>query len=321
MADDKKQPIVIKKIVKGGGHHGGAWKVAYADFVTAMMAFFLLLWLLGISDEAMRGGISEMFKNPSPLIGPGGASTSMIKLGGTREIPHGEGEKPTKQSESDPQDETETPPEDQAEKEKEKVVLDQLMLKLKESIEKSDMLKDFKDQMLLEVMPEGLRIQILDKENRPMFSAGSEKLKPYTRVILQELAKTIAENAPNKISITGHTDVSVFGKGIIEYETVDGEVLRKQYSNWELSGDRANAARRELIKGGMPKKQIGRVVGLASTVLFDKKNPYNPINRRISIIVLNKSTLESIARNEGKSVSEVKLKSKIKPVVVDPVKH
>ena len=327
MADDKKQPIVIKKIVKGGGHHGGAWKVAYADFVTAMMAFFLLLWLLGISDEAMRGGISEMFKNPSPLIGPGGSSTSMIKLGGTREMPQGEGEKTMKQSDvqdltsvsskEDIEKDKAEKAKEKAEKAKEKVVLDQLMVKLKESIEKSEMLKDFKDQMLLEVMPEGLRIQILDKENRPMFSAGSEKLKPYTRVILHELAKTIAENAPNKISITGHTDVSVFGKGIIEYETVDGEVLRKQYSNWELSGDRANAARRELIKGGMPKKQIGRVVGLASTVLFDKKNPYNPINRRISIIVLNKSTLESIAKNEGKSVSEVKNK----PVVVDPVEH
>ncbi|MCK4866099.1 MAG: flagellar motor protein MotB [Gammaproteobacteria bacterium] len=298
MADDKKQPIVIKKIVKGGGHHGGAWKVAYADFVTAMMAFFLLLWLLGISDEAMRGGISDMFKNPSPLIGPGGASTSMIKLGGTREMPHGEGETPTKKSENDPHDET--PSEEEAEKAKEKIVLDQLLTKLKETIENSEMLKDFKDQLLLELMPEGLRIQILDKEKRPMFSSGSEKLKPYTRVILHELAKTIAKNAPNKISITGHTDTSVFGKGIIEYETVDGEVLRKQYSNWELSGDRANAARRELIKGGMPIKQIGRVVGLASTVLFDKKNPRSPINRRISIIVMTKATVNSIVQNEGK---------------------
>ena len=99
MADDKKQPIVIKKIVKGGGHHGGAWKVAYADFVTAMMAFFLLLWLLGISDEAMRGGISDMFRNPSPLIGPGGTSSSMIKLGGTKEIPRGEGDQIMKQAE------------------------------------------------------------------------------------------------------------------------------------------------------------------------------------------------------------------------------
>ena len=306
MADDKKQPIVIKKIVKGGGHHGGAWKVAYADFVTAMMAFFLLLWLLGISDEAMRGGISDMFRNPSPLIGPGGASTSMIKLGGTKEIPHGDGEKLMKQAEletkedvvsddSDNKDEKEK----QIEKERDKVVLDQLLIELKETIKKSEMLKDFQDQMLLEVMPEGLRIQIIDKKNRPMFSSGSEKLKPYTRVILHELAKTIAKHADNKISITGHTDVSAFGKGIIEYETVDGEVLRKQYSNWELSSDRANAARRELIKGGMPASQIGRVVGLSSTVLFNKKNPASPINRRISIIVMNKSTVEAIAENEG----------------------
>lgn len=321
MADDKKQPIVIKKIVKGGGHHGGAWKVAYADFVTAMMAFFLLLWLLGISDEAMRGGISDMFKAPSPLIGPGGASTSMIKLGGSMEIPHGDGEKLNKQSNiKEPKDENldvESDKIEKAEKEKDKIVLDQLMVKLKESIEKSDMLKDFKDQLLLEIMPEGLRIQILDKEKRPMFAAGSEKLKPYTRVILQELAKTITKHAENKISITGHTDDSAFGQGIIEYETIDGEVLRKQYSNWELSADRANAARRELVKGGLPVKQIGRVVGLASTVLFDKKNPYSSINRRISIIVMNKSTLKSIAKNEGK----VEAKIKVKPSVVSPIKN
>lgn len=304
MADDKKQPIVIKKIVKGGGHHGGAWKVAYADFVTAMMAFFLLLWLLGVTDEAMRGGISEMFRAPSPLIGPGGASTSMIKLGGTKEIPRGDGEKLNQQNKVD----EEVKPEvieaiDTEAIAKEKKTLDQLMEKLKETIEQSDMLKDFKDQLLLEVTPEGLRIQIIDKEKRPMFSAGSEKLKPYTRVILRELAKTIAKYAPNQISITGHTDVSAFGKGIIEYETVDGEVLRKQYSNWELSSDRANAARRELLKGGLPAKQVGRVVGLASSVLFDKKNPYSPINRRISIIVMNKATLDSIAKSEGKTVN------------------
>ena len=307
MADDKKQPIVIKKIVKGGGHHGGAWKVAYADFVTAMMAFFLLLWLLGISDEAMRGGISEMFRNPSPLIGPGGSSSSMIKLGGTKEIPRGDGNKIMKQTKKDivedvTLDENEKVIENDKmkEKEKEKVVLDKLLIKLKDTIEKSDTLKDFQEQILLEVVPEGLRVQILDKKNRPMFSSGSEKLKPYTRVILQEVAKTIAKHVDNKISITGHTDVSNFGGGIIEYETVDGEVLRKKYSNWELSGDRANAARRELIKGGMPKNQIGRVVGLSSTVLFDKKNPSSPVNRRISIIIMNKSTVELIAENEGK---------------------
>lgn len=322
MADDKKQPIVIKKIVKGGGHHGGAWKVAYADFVTAMMAFFLLLWLLGISDEAMRGGISEMFKAPSPLIGPGGASTSMIKLGGTLEVPHGDGEKLNKQTNiEEPQDDITDKQADKTDAANDKIVLDQLMVKLKETIESSEMLKDFKDQMLLEVMPEGLRVQILDKEKRPMFSAGSEKLKPYTRVILRELAKTITKYADNKISITGHTDVSSFGKGIIEYETVDGEVLRKQYSNWELSGDRANAARRELVKGGMPVKQIGRVVGLGSTVLYNKDDPYSPINRRISIIVLNKATLDSIAQNEGKVETKQETKVEAKPDSVAPAKQ
>ena len=318
MADDKKQPIVIKKIVKGGGHHGGAWKVAYADFVTAMMAFFLLLWLLGISDEDMRGGISDMFKNPSPLIGPGGTSTSMIKLGGTKEIPHGDGDKLMKQAKIESKEDVVSNDSENNDKKeqqaKEKVVLDKLLVKLKDTIEKSEILKDFKEQMLLEVIPEGLRIQIIDKEKRPMFSSGSEKLKPYTRVILQEVAKTIADNAKNKISITGHTDVSAFGKGIIEYETVDGEVLRKQYSNWELSADRANAARRELVKGGMPVEQIGRVVGLASTVLFDK-DPRNPINRRISIIVMNKATVESIIENEGsiKPKDGIAVSSEISP--------
>lgn len=172
------------------------------------------------------------------------------------------------------------------------------------------MLNEFKDQMLLEVTPEGLRIQIIDKEKRPMFASGSEKLKPYTRVILHEVAKTISKRTKNKISITGHTDESVFGKGIIEYETVDGEVLRKQYSNWELSSDRANAARRELVKGGIPEGQIGRVVGLASTVLFDKENSFNSINRRISIIVMNNSTVKSIEENEGKILPKPDLQTK-----------
>lgn len=300
MADDKKQPIVIKKIVKGGGHHGGAWKVAYADFVTAMMAFFLLLWLLGITDEASRGGIAEYFKAPSPLIGPGGASTSMIKLGGTKEIPHGEGDKLNQKAPSEEQIKIHEVVDTEAVA-KEKKTLDTLMEKLKESIEKSEMLKDFKDQLRIEIMPEGLRIQIIDKQNRPMFSAGSEKLKPYTRVILYEIAKTITKYAPNKISITGHTDASSFGKGIIEYETVDGEVIQKQYSNWELSSDRANAARRELIKGGMPDKQVGRVVGLGSSVLFDKKDPYSSTNRRINIIVMNQLTIDSLVKSEGKA--------------------
>lgn len=300
-AEDKKQPIVIKKVVKkGGGHHGGSWKVAYADFVTAMMAFFLLLWLLGISDEELREGISDWFQNPSAIQGPGGASTSMIKLGGTKDIPKGEGyksEQHAKESQVDPADVEKKAREIIREQEKQR--LDQLLNKLKASIESSDQLKNFKDQLLLEITPEGLRIQIVDKKNRPMFDLGSDQLKSYTSKILQNISKVIADNVPNKVSIAGHTDATPFPKGYIEYEDRYGNDYRKPYSNWELSADRANAARRELIGGGMPREQLGRVVGLADSVLFDKENPYNPINRRISIIVLNKDAEKALLQSEG----------------------
>ncbi len=297
--DDKKQPIVIKKIIKGGGgHHGGSWKVAYADFVTAMMAFFLLLWLLGITDEIQREGISDWFKNPTGVMGPGGASTSLIKLGGAKDIPKGQGKKSEQHK-----PETTPIPENKVqvvEIEKDKRRLDQLLDKLKAAIESSDQLKNFKDQLLLEITPDGLRVQIVDKANRPMFASGSAELKPYTTMILKKLAKIIVQEVPNRISISGHTDATPFPKGYIEYEDRYGNDYRKPYSNWELSADRANAARRALVKGGMPKDQIGRVVGLGSSVLFDKEKPRNPINRRISIIIMNKETDESITQSEGK---------------------
>lgn len=297
--DDKKQPIIVKKVVKGGGgHHGGSWKVAYADFVTAMMAFFLLLWLLGITDEIQREGISDWFKNPTGIKGPGGASTSMIKLGGAKDIPKGKGKKSEQHA---PQ--TTPIPEHKVkivEVEKDKQRLDQLLEKLKAAIESSDQLKNFKDQLLLEITPEGLRVQIVDKANRPMFASGSAELKPYTKAILRKLAKIIQQEVPNRISISGHTDATPFPKGYIEYEDRYGNDFRKPYSNWELSADRANAARRELLKGGMPTDQIGRVVGLGSSVLFDKENPRNPVNRRISIIIMNKQAEQNLVKSEGK---------------------
>ncbi len=312
--DDKKQPIVIKKVVKGGGgHHGGSWKVAYADFVTAMMAFFLLLWLLGITDEVQREGISDWFKNPTGINGPGGASTSMIKLGGSKDIPKGKGVKSEQHKpevKSDKESRVKTSDIDKIiEVEKDKKRLDQLLEKLKAAIESSDQLKNFKDQLLLEITPDGLRVQIVDRANRPMFDSGSNELKPYTKVILQKLAKIIAKEVPNRISISGHTDATPFPKGYIEYEDRYGNDYRKPYSNWELSADRANAARRELIKGGMPEKQLGRVVGLGSSVLFDKDNPYNPVNRRISIIIMNKDTEEAIEKSEGRIEAPGKTKA------------
>lgn len=293
---DKKQPIIIKKVGHGEhGHHGGAWKVAFADFVTAMMAFFLLLWLIGGTSDEEKAALSEYFSNPSAsegtaatpapssVQGPGGASTSLINLSQLPEVKQHD-----KQKDEDFKQKVETEAEQEKrveEQRQDQERLDQLMQELKKAIEQSQALKPFKDQLLLDITPEGLRIQIVDKENRPMFDSGKAELKYYTVDILFELAKFIKE-VPNRISITGHTDAARF-------------VGREHYSNWELSADRANAARRALVDGGMGTNQIGRVVGLASSVLFDKADPYNPINRRISIIVMNKETEAAIGRGEA----------------------
>ena len=313
--DDKKQPIIIKKIKKGGhAHHGGAWKVAYADFVTAMMAFFLLMWLLGGTSHLVREGIADWFKNPTGVQGPGGASTSMIKLGGAMEIPHSnksikspsdekkhsfkDKSKDSSQEEKQPTQEEKKSMVSEQEKQLDKQRLDSLLQELKAAIEHSQALRPFKDQLFLDVTPEGLRIQIVDKENRPMFDSSSAILKSYTKAILQQIGKII-NTVPNHISIAGHTDATPFASRYIYVEYGSFEE-RRVYSNWELSADRANAARRELIVGGMHQDKIARVVGLADSILFDKAQPTNPINRRISIIVLNKETEAAIGVLSGK---------------------
>ncbi|MCK5640106.1 MAG: flagellar motor protein MotB [Gammaproteobacteria bacterium] len=280
--DDKKQPIVVKKVNKiHSGHHGGAWKVAYADFVTAMMAFFLLMWLLGSTSQSDREGIQDFFQDPVGIQGPGGASTSMIELGDGIDMSRGEGEDLAVEP-PEPESQEEKTAEDYEEDLEDKVRLDALMQKLKEQIESSPTLRNFKKQLLLDITSEGLRIQIVDDKNRPMFSLGSARLKWYTREILHEIAKTI-KSVPNYTSIAGHTDATPYS-----------EEMAEEYSNWELSADRSNAARRELVVGGMKVNKFGRVVGLASSVLFNKEKPYAPVNRRISIIVLNKFTERAI---------------------------
>lgn len=265
--EEKKQPIVIKRIVKKDGHHGGAWKIAFADFAIAMMAFFLLLWILAFTDQIQKAAISEYFQNPSAAVGisptpphpteGSGTSPSLIDFEGAVE----------------PED-----PES-AQEQRDEARLESLMEVLEEAVEKSQALEPFKDQLLLDITPEGLRIQIVDRENRPMFDLGSGQLKDYSRDILEELGGII-NRVPNRISITGHTDTRRFP--------------REDYTNWELSTDRANAARRALIAGGMEEDKVARVVGLGSTVLFDRADPQNPINRRISIIVLNRQAEEAM---------------------------
>ena len=289
------RPIIVrrKKII-AGGHHGGAWKVAYADFVTAMMAFFLVMWLVATADPEKRAAIFEYFKNPSMQEGsspkpapgqngPGGASSSAINLGGAMEAPRaGPDVKPMigqVLEDLEAAQRTETPEEARARKvaeSREKAQLDALHDQLRDAIEKSQALKPFKDQLLLDITPEGLRIQVIDTQNRPMFDLGSTLLKDYTTRILRELGPYL-HSVPNRISISGHTDNTPYGDG-----------RPNSYSNWELSADRGNAARRALLSGGLGEDKIVRVVGVSSAILFDKKDPRNPINRRISIIVMTK---------------------------------
>ena len=290
---ETKPTVIVRRVkkVQGGGHHGGSWKVAYADFVTAMMAFFMVLWLMAATTKPERAAISEYFRNPSPLAGssstpapgmagPGGASTSMIKLGGATDVSRGNSNDPF-------QNQQEAVPTPVQERERDKQRLEALKQELQEAISKSQALEPFKDQLLLDITPEGLRIQIVDKQNRPMFDLGSARLMPYTQTILVELSRYINQ-VPNHISLTGHTDTTA-------YSTQVG------YGNWELSADRANAARRALLEGGMDPAKVARVVGLSSSVLFDKSNPQNPINRRISIVVMSQEA-EAAALNQADSL-------------------
>jgi chemotaxis protein MotB len=294
MSDDSQRPIIVKRVKKAAhGHHGGAWKIAYADFVTAMMAFFLLMWLLGSTTKAQREGIAEYFKAPLKISMSGGSgagdASSVIKGGGT-DISRKTGQV---QKTDVPQKKKtlnlEAAKAEQARLEKER--LEKLKEKLENKIDTNAFLKQFKKQLLIDITSEGLRIQIVDEQNRPMFNSGSAVMQPYAREILLEIAKVL-NDVPNTISLSGHTDAVPYSGG------------ERGYSNWELSADRANASRRELVAGGIAEGKILRVVGLSSAVPFDKDNANNPINRRISIIVMNRQTEEAV-RNDGGGKLEV----------------
>ena len=286
MADDGMRPIVVKRIKKvAGGHHGGAWKIAYADFVTAMMAFFLLMWLLGSTSKGDLEGISEFFKNPLKVAMQGGSgsgdSSSVIKGGGT-DLTRRNGQ--VKKGDIDPTSKTYDLQAAKAALERQEAVrLESLKAKIESIIEVNPLLKKYKNQLLLDITSEGLRIQIVDEKNRPMFALAKAELQPYTREILHVIGMVLNE-VPNKIGLSGHTDST-------PYYSEAG------YSNWELSADRANASRREMVQGGLGEDKVLRVVGLASAAHLDRKDPFNPINRRISIIVMNKRTEEAVMRD------------------------
>lgn len=289
MSDDSQQPIVVKRIKKGGGAaHGGAWKIAYADFVTAMMAFFLLMWLLGSTAKGDLKGIADYFQTPLKVAmfgGSGSGDSSSVIKGGGEDLTRTYGQ--VKRGDTEAEKKTinlQRLKEDFERLEKQK--LEGLKSELEALIEATPTLKQFKNQLLLDLTTEGLRIQIVDEKNRPMFDSASSELKPYTRDILREIGKGL-NKVENRISLTGHTDATPYAGG------------DRGFGNWELSTNRANASRRELVAGGMADSKMIRVVGLSSTVLYDKADPYSAINRRISIVVLNKRTEEAILRDGG----------------------
>ena len=294
MAEDLVRPIIVKKIKKtAAGHHGGAWKIAYADFVTAMMAFFLLMWLLGSTSKAQKEGISDYFKTPLKVALMGGtsvgASDTLIKNGGGKDFTKKSGQ--VKKVEGPDGKKTKVDAEEAKKvlEKEEKVKLEELKKKIEKAIDDSPNLSKFKNQLLLDITSDGLRVQIVDEQNRAMFNSSRADMQPYAKQILQELGKTL-NDVPNRISLSGHTDATPYP---------DGE---KSYSNWELSSDRANASRRELVAGGMDEGKILRVVGLSSASLFNKENPYDATNRRISIIIMNKQAEEN-AMKDGEVVN------------------
>ncbi len=267
MSDDES--IIIKRLNKCPHvAHGGAWKIAFADFMTAAMAFFLMLWILGgVNDEEMKA-MAEYFRDPTVIEASpstlveskeaGQTADAMIDMGGFKDAPKsaedGEGEG--------------------AGRAQERADLEQMKAALQQKIEENSALNQLKEQLKIDITPNGLQIQILDDRKRPMFGSGVDLPKEYAANLLKEVGSVLAYSN-NKISVAGHTDSSGYHNS-------------SEYTNWELSADRANAARRLLLEGGVNEDQIAQAVGMADTVPFDKENPYNPRNRRISIIVLNK---------------------------------
>ncbi len=246
----KAQKIIIKKVVKKGhgAHHGGSWKVAYADFVTAMMAFFLLLWLLSMVSAEKRAVLSQYFKHFT-LFEKSGQSFMDMPAGIS-----GQGATSVEKA-------IQTLPIMKPEEFKEV---------LKKAVEEK--LGDVKDQIFVDMFEGGVRVQLIDKEGKPMFNIGSSVPTPLAMRILQVVGESIIP-MPNAVAVEGHTDS-------LAYKATT-------YSNWELSTERALSARKVLEKMGLSEHRISRVSGYADTVPFVKEDTTDARNRRISIILLN----------------------------------
>lgn len=304
---NKGQPIIIKKVSGGGhGHHGGAWKVAYADFVTAMMAFFLLLWLLNAVTKEQLEGISDYFapvSTHSSTTGGGGllagktiAKRGVFEVDASHTQASAQASRPPSPEEqgsdgegegengASGQDEGAAPKaaEDPATRaEREERQLQNAARQLRQLIDSDPDLRGLSKSLIIEDTPEGLRIQIIDQEGLPMFPRGEAEMFAHTRQVLESVGKVI-QRLPQHLDITGHTDATRYqGNGT--------------YSNWELSADRANAARRALVQFGVPDDRLDRVVGKAATEPLFPKDPQAQGNRRLSILLLRGTGVKAAA--------------------------
>jgi len=263
---DQKSKIVIKKVKKvmGGGAHGGSWKVAYADFVTAMMAFFLLMWLLNMSSQEQRIRLTMYFKNFSIFEKSG---TSFMEKSSEVFMQAGDS-KPSVPQERDNIPSRDTMPANSASGQQMKP--EEFKENIKKDIETK--LGDIKDQVLVDVFEGGVRIQLVDKQGKPMFDLGSSEPTPLAVRIMQVIGDNV-KALPNPVSVEGHTDSLAFRASATR-------------GNWELSTDRALSAKKQLETFGLNPGRLTRVAGYADTVPFVKEDPEDPRNRRISIILL-----------------------------------
>jgi len=297
---DEQQPIIIKKVKGGhGGHHGGAWKVAYADFVTAMMAFFLLLWLLSVTTEVQKNGISDYFTS-TPMItrsedGAGGilGGTTIALEGAMTSTVQPLVEKPmTEDPALKPGSMPIQPDQNIADKKfieeqrlREQEQFEQTAKAIKKAIESNPQIADMVNAMRIDQTTEGLRIQMLEQQDKPLFASGSANLLPQTKKLMRQVSEII-QGLPNEISIRGHTDSVPYGPGA-------------SYTNWELSADRANSSRRALENAGMPSARINNVLGKADSDPLIEDDPRDGRNRRISIIVLHQDIAGEAGANSS----------------------
>jgi chemotaxis protein MotB len=312
MAGDAKklQPIIVKKIKKAGhGHHGGAWKIAYADFVTAMMAFFLLMWLLGSTTEGDKKGIADYFNSPLKIAllasGSGAGDSSHVVKGGGEDLSRTTGQ--VKGGDLDAKRSTINLHKLKQEQVRAEIArLEDLKQKVAAAIAMNERLAAMAQQIKLDMTRDGLRIQIVDEQNRPMFASGSAVVQPYMRELLQQIGKVLTD-VPNRLTLEGHTDATPFPGGVAGY------------SNWELSSDRANASRRELVAGGLADDRVLRVQGLASSQPFDTADPRAPSNRRISIIVMNREAEDRMFRTAPEVEQAVAEEAPAIPTPIPPL--